>query len=117
MSSLLERGAAALSSRRSASRSRVLVTLYRNDAAMTPAQLAHACGWDVWRLEQVLYGDGRAFSRELSPMELGQVAREETPVGVMLRLLPAGEEEARRLLREAAWERGRRWMGQAADLR
>ncbi|HVM44951.1 MAG TPA: archaellum operon transcriptional activator EarA family protein [Candidatus Thermoplasmatota archaeon] len=108
MTDPVARALAAFSSRRSASRSRLIVALDKSEnGAMLARELAHECGMDAGRLQQVMFGDGVDFSTERSPIALGQVTTRETPHGLLYEITPAGRDEARRLQREAFWERGR----------
>lgn len=108
MSDPLTQAVAALSSRRSSSRSRVNVTLYQHGGLMSANELATRCGWDIWWLEDVIFGDDENFSIERSPFALGQIVKRETPHGDFYEQTPAGRAEAIALLEEAEWERGRR---------
>lgn len=110
MSDPVTRATAALSSRRSASRARLIVTLDDHGGLMTMSELANECGWDLHRLRSVLFGDEgerKAFSIERSPFALGQVVVYETPHGAMAALTDEGREEAWRLRAEPHWARGR----------
>lgn len=73
-------------------------------------ELATTCGWDIYRLRQVLFGDegdDKDFSVERSPFALGQIRIFETPDGEFVALTEQGREEVRELRAEAFWARGR----------
>lgn len=100
----------ALSSKRSFSRCRFLVTIDDHGGSMPENELARACGWDVYRLRSVAFGDegeNKSFSVERSPFALGQFRLYETPHGRVYVLTNEGRDEVRRLRAEAFWARGR----------
>lgn len=106
----------ALSTKRSFSRCRSLVTIDDHGGAMHENELARACGWDVYRLRSVMFGDegeNKSFSVERSPFALGQVIFFEAPHGRVYVLTDEGRDEVRRLRAEAFWARGRgrRYLG------
>lgn len=110
MSDPITRAAAALSSRRSFSRCRSLVTLDDHGGLMSMHQLATACGWDAYRLRSVLFGDegdDKTFSVERSPFALGQIRVFGTPHGEFVMLTEQGVEEVQQLRLEPHWARGR----------
>lgn len=110
MSHKIGRAAAAISSKRSFSRCRFLVTLDDHGGLMPINELAHACGWDLYRLRSVMFGDegeDKSFSVERSPFALGQVVLYQTPDGEMVEITHAGREEVRALREEPHWTRGR----------
>lgn len=107
MSSTLFDAEAAFSSRRSVSRARSQITLQDHGGVMLLAELAAACGMTTTRLKHVLLGNGADFSVDRAPFTLGHVVIYETPVGQMVALTPAGEEECARLRREPFWALGR----------
>lgn len=107
LSDPLTHAQAALSSRRSLSRCRVLVQLDER-GTMFPSELADACGMDCSRLRQVIFGDGVDFSKERSPWTLGQILEIQTPQGEMYAITKLGAAEAERLRGEPPWWVGRR---------
>lgn len=110
MSDPISSAAYAISSSRSFSRCRFLVTIDDHGGSMSENRLARACGWDVYRLRSVAFGDegeNKSFSIERSPFALGQVTCFETPHGRVYVLTNEGREEVRQLRAEAFWARGR----------
>ena len=97
----------AFSSRRSVSRSRVVVILDDHGGVMMFNELADACGMTTTRLRDVILGNGQDFSVGRSPFTLGQIVLQVTPEGEMCILTEEGKAEAARLRREPHWARGR----------
>lgn len=107
MSSSVAATEAAFSSRRSVSRSRVHITLQDHGGTMLLTELADACGMTTTRLKHVIFGNNEDFSVARAPFTLGHVAIHATPLGEMVVLTPAGEDECARLRREPFWSLGR----------